>query len=169
VSADLDLVMNQYVCLHPGARDARRRWPIENFAYIGNKLLETGHKIVLTGSVQETDILNALEAKIHAPVINIVRQIGDVPLGILAATIENSRLLISNDTGVSHIAAGLRHPSVIIFSPYSDVNRWAPLNSALHRVILAEKATDPEYVLYCILDQLQKSGVSQSSLLLDEI
>lgn len=170
VAVDFDLLSNNYICIHPGARDPKRRWPLEHFAYIANYLAAGGHKIVLTGSMEEEELLTALQQKIQTPVINLVEQLDEVPLGMLAVIIENSRLLISNDTGVSHIAAGLQHPSVVIFSAYSDLDRWAPLNRKLHRVITTEEATDPEYVLYCILDQLQKSSaVKNSSLLFDEV
>jgi ADP-heptose:LPS heptosyltransferase len=169
ISSDLDLMINHYVCIHPGARDPKRRWPLDHFAYVANHLAEAGFKIVLTGSWQEEEILSDLQRKIRIPPINIVERLNEVPLGLLATIIQNSKLLVANDTGVSHIASGLQHPSVIIFSAYSELDRWAPLNRSLHRVIPADKATDPEYVLYCILDQLQKQTLKTSSLLLNQV
>jgi ADP-heptose:LPS heptosyltransferase len=48
--------------------------------------------------------------------------------------IASSRLLVSNDTGVSHVAAAVGTPSVIVACG-SNVRRWAPLNRHLHRVV----------------------------------
>jgi ADP-heptose:LPS heptosyltransferase len=77
-------------------------------------------------------------------------------------------MLFSNDTGVSHIAAALHTPSVIVFSPFSDIRRWAPLDASRHLSIPFEKAKDAEYVLYCLLDHLGKQQSPQlSSVLLD--
>src|SRR5690606_9060058 len=57
---------------------------------------------------------------------------GRTSLGGMAAIVGGSRLLLANDTGVSHIAAGLRHPSVIVASG-SDVRRWATLDAGRQR------------------------------------
>ena len=43
-------------------------------------------------------------------------------------------MLVCNDTGVSHIAAALGTPSVVV-SCGADVARWAPLNRELHTVL----------------------------------
>lgn len=148
------IVPRQYVCIHPGARDIRRRWPAENFAYIANQIAIQGYKLVLTGSMDEKDLLKSLEEKIHSPVLNIVETFGHLTAGELAVVLKHARLLISNDTGVSHIAAALEVPSVILFSPHSDINRWRPLQSEKHTAVSADKGKDVDHVLECVLAKL---------------
>src|SRR5690606_42088580 len=55
-------------------------------------------------------------------------------LGGWAARAAGCRLVASNDTGMSHVAAAVQTPSVIVASG-SDVRRWAPLNHGRHTVL----------------------------------
>jgi ADP-heptose:LPS heptosyltransferase len=161
----LSLKTGSYICVHAGARDVKRRWPVDNFAFVANHLARLGHRIVLTGSIQEKELLESLQKRISYPVVNIVEYYGNVGLGELACFIRHANLLISNDTGVSHIAAALKIPSVIIFSSYSNIGRWAPLDQHRHLAIPPEKSNDPEYVLNLIQDQLVKYSTQQSPVL----
>jgi ADP-heptose:LPS heptosyltransferase len=159
----LKLSLGDYVCLHPGARDPRRRWPVENFALVGNYLAGKGNKIVLTGSEAERDLLAELTSQIQHPVINTIELFPEMSLGGLASIIKYCKLLLSNDTGVSHIAAALQVPSVVIFSPFSDERRWAPLHASLHKVISFQESKNPDYVIASALNQLEKHLVQESS------
>lgn len=152
----------KYVCIHPGARDPKRRWSLENFAQVADAVYQHGYEVVLTGSVFESDIMNKLASLATAPVINSVERLNDVSLGHLAAIINSSSLLVSNDTGVSHIASALKVPSVIIFSPFSDQNRWAPLNSKLHIPIASQSATDVNEVITSVLDHFKLNRLHSS-------
>lgn len=147
----------QYICVHPGARDPRRRWPIENFAYVANQIATHGYPLVLTGSEAEKSLMNELQQQIRGPVINIVESFGHLTAGELACVLKHTRLLISNDTGVSHIAAALKVHSVILFSPYSDFARWRPLDEAMHTAIPYEKTRNVEYVLTCVTNKLAEA------------
>ncbi|HEY0742108.1 MAG TPA: glycosyltransferase family 9 protein [Chryseosolibacter sp.] len=162
-SETLGIKNKKYVCIHPGARDPKRRWNLENFAQVADAVHQHGYEVVLTGSVFELDIMNKLASLATAPVINSVERLNDVSLGHLAAIINSSSLLISNDTGVSHIASALKVPSVIIFSPFSDQNRWAPLNSKLHIPISSQSATDVNEVITSVLDHLKLNRLHSSS------
>jgi len=63
---------------------------------------------------------------------------GATTLGALAVLVDGARVVLANDTGISHLAAARRTPSVIVFTA-SDPARWAPANRALHRVVLAAR------------------------------
>jgi ADP-heptose:LPS heptosyltransferase len=59
---------------------------------------------------------------------------GRTSLGGLAALVERAALVVCNDTGISHVAAALRAPSVVVACG-SDTERWAPEEETLHRVL----------------------------------
>lgn len=156
----LNLLSHKYICIHPGARSELRRWPAENFAAVANEIIPEGYQVVLTGSSAEAVILREVEQQIHHPVINLVEQCGHVGIGELAQIIVHSELLISNDTGVSHVAAALQVPSVILFSAHSDPGRWAPLDTSLHRVVGPGQVKDIPFVVKLVKEQLQHKATS---------
>lgn len=120
-----------YVCLHPGARNPAKRWPAERFARLGDALHDRGYEIVLTGSDAERPITQEVAAAMRAPCIDTASPIS---VGGLAALLAGARLLVTNDTGVSHVASGLRLPSVVVFFA-TDPAQWAPLDATLHHTI----------------------------------
>lgn len=139
IQNELGLVQKKYVCLHPGARDVRRRWPTHYFAKIATAVSQYGYTVLLTGSLEEGTILDEVASLAEASVVNLVACKGHVGIGELAQLIADSAGLISNDTGVSHIASALRTRSIILFSEFSEPHRWAPLNRDLHKVILRDE------------------------------
>lgn len=123
-----------FVCVHPGASVPERRWPAERFAAVADALAARGMAVVLTGSADESGLTREVAAAMGTPAVDLS---GATPLGVLAALIDASRLLVCNDTGVSHVADGLRAPSVVI-STGDNPARWAPVDRRLHRVLCRE-------------------------------
>jgi ADP-heptose:LPS heptosyltransferase len=163
IKKKMHLPEGPYICIHPGARDPNRRWPAENFAYVAGRLAAEGHTVVLTGSEDERALLQEVSSHTQYPVFNTVQCLGQIDLGDLASIVGHSAFLISNDTGVSHIAAALRVPSVIIFSPFSNPARWAPLDKELHRTIPAKNASHPKNVVDVVLNLLRKTKKGTAS------
>ena len=132
-----------YACLHPGARALPRRWHPKKMAVVADGLSAAGLRVVITGSAAEQELTQAVLSHMRAGALNVV---GQTSLGMLAQLLEHAALLVSNDTGVSHIAAAFGTPSVILFTT-SDPNRWRPLNRKLHRAVLNAQSASPGDVL----------------------
>ncbi|MDX3907864.1 MAG: glycosyltransferase family 9 protein [Pigmentiphaga sp.] len=127
------------VLVHPGARLASRRWPAERYAAVASVFAGAGYDVALTGSDEERALTRKVAALATEPVRDLAGRTG---LGALAALVARSRLLICNDTGVSHVAAAVRTPSVVIASG-SDVHRWAPADRCRHVVLWHDVACRP--------------------------
>jgi ADP-heptose:LPS heptosyltransferase len=127
----LGLKKQQYVCIHPGSRGDWRQWPTQYFAAIADLCAAHGYQVVITGTSNELDLGNELaqRSKIRPIVCT-----GRTNLGTMACLLKDSKLLVANCTGVSHLAAALQTPSVII-SMDGEPERWAPLDKKLHRTI----------------------------------
>lgn len=152
------LFQRDFVCLHPGASLATKRWSVQQFAQVGDSLAGWGLPVVLTGNAAERELTQAVAIAMQAPSYNLA---GCTSLPTLAALLLRSRLLVCNDTGVSHLAAALQVPSVVLFSN-SDPQRWAPLDRQRHRVVETANST-----LVTVLTQaselLQRGGVYAAS------
>jgi len=133
------LVGEAFVCLHAGARDPARRWPAERFAAVGDVLASKGYRVVLTGTAAERDAAEDVARAMRAPSLNAA---GATSLGTVAALLERAALLVTNDTGISHLAAAVGTPSVVVFLA-SDPERWAPLDRERHRPIVARRLAAP--------------------------
>ncbi|MCL4183373.1 MAG: glycosyltransferase family 9 protein [Burkholderiaceae bacterium] len=120
-----------HVCLHVGAQLPSRRWDPRRFAQVADALAARGLSIVLTGVAAEAALVAQVAACMRHRPLNLC---GRTSLWTLGALVEAAEAVICNDTGISHVAAALRRPSVVV-SCGSDPERWAPLDRALHRVI----------------------------------
>lgn len=139
-----------FVCLHAGASVDDRCWPVERFAAVADRLAACGFSIVLTGTLGENSRACQLNRALAAPGLNLA---GKTTLGTLAAIISRARLLICNDTGVSHLADAVRTPSVVI-STGDNPARWSPTDASLHRVLCREGWVEPNEVLGQVCDLL---------------
>jgi len=102
-----------YLGLQLGASAARRQWPVESFAALATGLWE-GLRLcpVLVGGKGEEPLAEAFRAACQTPHVDLIGRTG---LTELAAVVSRLRLLVTNDTGTMHLAAGLDVPSLAIF------------------------------------------------------
>ncbi|TDY23135.1 ADP-heptose:LPS heptosyltransferase [Paraburkholderia sp. BL6665CI2N2] len=119
------------VLVHPGAQLPSRRWPAERFAAVADNLAADGWQIAITGTAAEAPLTSAVLGAMTSPALHLA---GATSLGGLAALVAQARLVVCNDTGISHIAAARKTASVVIASG-SDTRRWAPSDHAQHRVL----------------------------------
>lgn len=127
-----DLHAGPIIGLHAGAKDPARRWPATRFAQLADALVDHHDaRIVLTGSSGERAITAAIRQQMRAPVLDLT---GKTDLGTFVEVIAQLDLLVTNDTGASHLAAARGTRSIVLFGP-SRPERWAPLNQQRHRII----------------------------------
>lgn len=99
--------------------------------------------IVLTGTASESDLTRVVAEVSGASCLDLA---GKTDLGSLACLLEGARLLVCNDTGVSHLAAALGVPSVVIATG-NNPERWAPVDQERHRVLCKPDGVRPDEVI----------------------
>jgi ADP-heptose:LPS heptosyltransferase len=120
-----------YVVVHAGASTPARRWSAAGFGEVADALAATGHRIVLTGTPDERTRNERIAEGLTTEPIDLT---GRTTLDELGETIRRAALVVSNDTGVAHLAVALRTPSVVVFTG-SDPVRWSPLDPTRHRAV----------------------------------
>jgi len=100
--------------LAPGAiYGPAKRWPAKHFAIIGDWAIKKwGAKVAIMGSNKEMDICAHVEALMKEEAINLC---GKTNLAVSMGIIKRCNMLISNDSGLMHIAAALGVPTIAIF------------------------------------------------------
>lgn len=144
----------RYVCIHPGSRGMQRRWPPQLFAAIADYCIDKGYAVVVTGTADEYEITKELLKCAHHPLIDLT---GKTSLGAIGLLIKNAFMLVANCTGVSHIAAAVQTPSVII-SLDGEPERWGPLNKTLHTTIDWTKEQSLATVFRSVEEMIDRYG-----------
>ncbi|MFL5778181.1 MAG: glycosyltransferase family 9 protein [Chloroflexota bacterium] len=125
----------RYAVVHPGAKAAERRWPAASFAPVADHLAGRGFRVVITGVEGERPVATALRAAMDdAHRESVLDLVGATTLGAVGALVDGASVVVSNDTGISHLAAATRTRSVVL-SIAADPRRWAPLDRRLHRSV----------------------------------
>lgn len=127
------------VVLHVGAAAAARRWPVERFGEIA-AALGRDHHVVITGGAAE--IGDARMVAVRAGIGEDFVLAGRLSLVELAALVGAARLVISGDTGVSHLASAYGTDSVTLFGP-TPPSLWGPPDNGRHIALWAGRTGDP--------------------------
>ena len=121
-----------FAVLNPGAAWPNKRWPPERFGEVAAFLrARHGLRSVVTwgpGEEQLADVAVAMSegAAIMAPLL---------PLGALMSLLRDARLMVSGDTGPTHVAAALGIPIVAPYGPTSAERNgpWHPDDVVISR------------------------------------
>jgi heptosyltransferase II len=106
---------DKVVVICPGSINSRaKRWPVDSFAALADKLIESKRKVLLIGSKDEVDVTQAVVRKMKQQPVVLT---GKTNLEEILGVIDSAQLVVTNDTGPAHIAAALGRPTLVIFGP----------------------------------------------------
>ncbi len=133
------------VVLHPGANWFHKRWAPERFAALGDRLMEqAAARIVITGAPDDRTVVESIAARMHHPVTVLA---GETTLRQLGACLQQAQLVVSNDTGISHMAAALGRPLVALYGPTSPL-LTGPLGDPQRTIVVHHVDCCPEIPCY---------------------
>ncbi len=166
-SREQNLTPGQYLCLAPTARWLCKCWPVEKYAQVAVRLLESGRvadKVVILASASEQASLK--------PMLDLLGDRAVLPnttVGQMMAILNHTRLLICNDSAPLHIGVGLGRPVVTIFAatnpalvgPYKHGTvvtppDWTPPDGRQYRQLRDDQSLISQVSIDQVLEAVQR-------------
>jgi ADP-heptose:LPS heptosyltransferase len=138
------------VLIHPGASREVKRWPVENWARLGDAVAARFNcRIGLTGDRGELSLAVQIAAAMKAPAEILA---GKLSLTELARTEARALAFLSGDTGPYHLAVAVGCPTVTLFAPTdrgSSTEACGPhqAHALFHRALQTAKPGDSIHTL----------------------
>jgi ADP-heptose:LPS heptosyltransferase len=115
---------HRFIAVHPGAGNSMKRWPMDRYKKLIYELLRIrSDMILIIEGPAEVGLASEIAQGLDG---SRVRKVEGVSAGVLAGIIARSDGYIGNDSGVSHLAAAVGVPSLVLFGPTKPCN-WSPL------------------------------------------
>jgi glycosyl transferase family 9 (putative heptosyltransferase) len=128
-----------WLVVHPGAGSPAKRWSAEGFARVVTTLAARARvNVCVHAGPADADAAAALRQHLgHG-----VAWLREPPLGTLAGVLAEAAVYVGNDSGVSHLAAALGTPSVVLFDArHLDWRPWGS-DATVRVVTLGAAVTD---------------------------
>lgn len=107
------------LALCPGAEfGPAKRWPEQHYAAVAKHFLQLGEQVVLLGSAKDRDVCEAITALTPnaAQCFNLA---GETSLDQALHVLSQASHVVSNDSGLMHIAAALNRPLAAVYGSTS--------------------------------------------------
>lgn len=133
--------------LAPGAEfGPAKRWPAESFAELARRKAQAGWAVWILGSPRDAEVAAQVQGGSGGVCVDLT---GHTTLDQAVALIGLADAVVSNDSGLMHIAAALGRRQVALFGP-SDPAKTGPLNDKA-RVITRSLSCSPCHRRTCPL------------------
>lgn len=148
---------SQYCILNPGGNNPAKRWPVERFVGLAHHLVTVHQmRVLINGSPVEAPLAKLIR---HVIALNhpgdelmvaCLPELG-IKIGSLKRVIQQSRLVVTNDTGPRHIAAAFGVPCITMYGPTDP--RWTTLPMRDGQPAEVTLAADPELPSELVADE----------------
>ena len=122
IIGDAAMAKRRLLALAPGANWPGKIWPDDYYARLCDLLAEKFDGVCLLGSKEDMTRCHKIAESIDLPCLNLS---GETNLLESAACLAQTDFFVGNDSGLGHLAAALKVPSLTVFGP-GEPNRYRP-------------------------------------------
>jgi len=129
------------VVIHPGSGGLEKCWHIENFLSLAEELGRRGREVVFLLGPAESE---RYDKKTLARIAGSARYLKDLSLTQVLQVLNCADSFVGNDSGITHLAAGLGTKTIAVFGP-TDPGMYRPIGPSVHvfAVPVATFAAEP--------------------------
>ena len=144
----LEKLQSPLLALCPGAEyGPAKRWPTDHYAKVAMNRIEAGWQVWLFGSENDRPVTTQIQAHCSGQCVDLA---GATDLGDAIDLIRLADGVVSNDSGLMHVAAALGRPLIALFGPTS-ADHTPPLGE-YSWVLSTEQKCRPCFKRECPLD-----------------
>lgn len=115
------------IAIHPGGSTEHKCWPAASFAALVDALLQRHIPVLLLGGSADTQLLKTIQDQLKTSLRpGMLTILKNAPLLEVADRLKECGGYVGNDSGITHVAALLRIPTLSLFGP-TNIDWWRPL------------------------------------------
>lgn len=118
-----------------GMLEKHKRWPLEKYAELANRLIEQDFAIAILGGKEEKELAEKIINRIHDS-RNLHNFVGNLSIEGTLSILNNSEVLVTNCNGISHMASLIKDINIIGLYGPTDYKFTGPYSNNLHALTL---------------------------------
>lgn len=140
----------ELIALCTNTKNPLKDWNAKDAAEFIRLVNKSGRRVVWVGTSNSLQMAEDVESEIGKVFLNLINK---TDISTLGGVLDNSKALVSVDTGTMHIGVAMKKPVVALFFRKDQFERWAPKDSSFTKVILDESGISGTEA-FCQLENL---------------
>ncbi|HZB83653.1 MAG TPA: glycosyltransferase family 9 protein [Rubrobacteraceae bacterium] len=146
--------VERFVLVHPGASASSRAYPPKRYAAVVEKLHAEGElPVLVTGGPGEEDLTRRVAGNAG------IALGGETGFGEFVALVGRAAVVVTNNTGTTHVASAMKRPVVTVFAGTNPPEQWGPWRTP-HRLLLHPVPCAPCYKRVCPIGHECLTGIA---------
>ena len=146
--------VERFILVHPGASASSRAYPPERYAFVVKELhRESGLPVLVTGGPGERDLTSRVAGSVG------ISLGGETSFGTFTSLVGRAMVVVTNNTGTTHVASALKRPVVTVFAGTNPPEQWGPWRTP-NRLLVHSVPCAPCYKRVCPIGHECLTGIA---------